>query len=214
MVQAAKRESRPPVERPSSARDSQTQPPVRPGWGGLEWFMPSTKPLCASLPWLAVFTVFGGLPAQAQDRGLASPFGWPRSPALEASQTRAGWDPSFSWGPVRVMPSLQVGQGGFWGGDVSVASANSWFGGVRLGHTPAQHDEAVVSSASEAVMLSGGYRWAGQHSLSLQLVRDRRDSLGLAVRYEWPSYYLRVGLDNKTRLVPQDTLRVSAGVRF
>lgn len=63
-------------------------------------------------------------------------------------------------------------------------------------------------------MFTGGYRWAGQQSLSLQLVRDRRDSLGLAVSYDWPSYYLRIGLDNKTHLVPQDTLRFSAGVWF
>ena len=63
-------------------------------------------------------------------------------------------------------------------------------------------------------MLSGGYGWGGQQSISLQVVRDRRDSLGLAVSYDWPSYYLRVGWDNKTRLVPQDMLRVSAGVRF
>ncbi len=175
--------------------------------------MRSPKPLSAALPLLAACSALGALSAQAQDRGLVSPFGWPRSPALEASETRAGWDPSFNWGPVRLMPSLQVTPGGFWDGGVSVAAGNSWFGGVRLGYAPARGGEAPVST-SEAVMLSGGYRLAGQQSLSLQVVRVRRDSLGLSVSYDWPSYYLRVGLDNRTRLVPQDTLRLWAGVRF
>ena len=174
--------------------------------------MPTANSLHASLPWIAALIVLGALPAQAQDRGLASPFGWPRSPVLQASQTRASWDPSFNWGPVRVMPSLQVAPGGFWGGSVSLPTEGNWFAGLRLGHAALRRGPAAAT-ASEAVMLSGGYRWGAQQSISLQVVRDRRDSLGLAVSYDWPSYYLRVGWDNKTRLVPQD-IRLSAGVRF
>jgi hypothetical protein len=172
------------------------------------------KQLSAALPWVAAFTALSALPAQARDNGLGSPFGWPRSPTLEASQTRAGWDPSFSYGPLRVMPSLQAAPGGFWGGGVSLAAGSNWFGAVRLGHRAVARDEAAISPVSEAVMFTGGYRWGREQSVSLQVVRDRRDSLGLAVSYDWPSYYLRVGLDNKTRLVPQETLHLSAGVRF
>ena len=176
--------------------------------------MPTASFLHASV---VALTALGAVTAQAQapDRGLASPFGWPRSPVLEASQTRAAWDPSFNWGPVRVMPSLQVAPGGFWGGGVTVATESNWFAGLRLGRAALRRDPSAAAAvtASEAVMLSGGYRWGAQQSISLQVVRDRRDSLGLAVSYDWPSYYLRVGWDNKTRLVPQD-IRLSAGVRF
>jgi hypothetical protein len=176
--------------------------------------MRSPKHLHPSLSWMAALTALGAMPAQAQDRGLASPLVWPRSPALEVSQTRAGWDPSFTWGPVRVMPSLQVTPGGFWGGEVGVEAGGNWFGGLRLGRSPVRRDDGLPAEASHAVMLSGGYRWGSSQSVSLQLVRDRRDSLGLAVSYDWPSYYVRVGLDNKTRFTPQETLRLSAGVRF
>ena len=175
--------------------------------------MRTASSLHASLPLMAALTALGALPAQAQDRGLASPFGWPRSPVLESSQTRTAWDPSFNWGPVRVMPSLQVAPGGFWGGSVSVATEDNWFAGLRLGRAAVRRDPAAAMMANEAVMLSGGYRWGTQQSISLQVVRDRRESLGLAVSYDWPSYYLRVGWDNKTRLLPQD-IRLSAGVRF
>ncbi|MDB5945451.1 MAG: hypothetical protein JWQ33_477, partial [Ramlibacter sp.] len=104
--------------------------------------------------------------------------------------------------------------GGFWGGGVSVVAGGSWFGGVRLGRARIRSDDSAATAQSEGVTLSGGYRWGVQQSISLQLARDRRDSLGLALSYDWPSYYLRLGWDNKTRLVPQDTLRLSAGVRF
>ncbi len=163
---------------------------------------------------MAAVTALGAVSVQAQDRGLVSPFGWPRSPSLEASQTLAGRDLFFAWGPVRLMPSLQVTPGGFWGGGVSVVAGGSWFGGVRLGRTPARPDQPTAAPGSAALMFSGGYLWGGQQSVSLQVVRDRRDNLGLAVSYDWPSYYLRLDLDNKNRLVPQETLRLSAGVRF
>ena len=176
--------------------------------------MSCAKSLHPCLPLLAALVALVALPAQAQaqDRGLASPLGWPRSPALEVSQTRTSLNPSFNWGPVRLMPSLQVTSGGFWGGGVSVDAGGSWFGGLRLGLNAVRR-HAGTQEASEAMLLAGGYRLGGQQSLSLQLMRDRRDSLGLAVSYDWPSYYLRLGLD-KTRFVPQDTLRLSAGVRF
>lgn len=174
--------------------------------------MDDGKPLHPCLPWLAALAALGALPAQAQDRGLASPFNWPRSPALEVSQTRASWDPSFKWGQVRLMPSLQVTPGGFWGGGVSLDAGGRWFGGLRLGlNTPRRDADAPVTS--EAILLAGGYRLGAQQSVSLQLVRDRRESLGLAVSYDWPSYYLRLGWD-KTRILPQNTVRLSAGVRF
>jgi hypothetical protein len=140
--------------------------------------MPTDKTHHPSLHWLAALAALGTLPAQAQERGLSSPGGWPNSPALEVSQTRAGWDPSFKLGPVRLMPSLQAAPGGFWSGALSVNTG-------------------------------------GKQSISLQLVRDRRaSSLGLAVSYDWPRYFVRVGLDQRSSLMPQETLRFSAGMRF
>ena len=176
--------------------------------------MRCNRSLHPSLSWLAALTALGAFPVHGQDRGLASPLAWPRSPALEVSQTRAGWDPAFSWGPLRVMPSLQATPGGFWGAGVAIEAGSNWFGGLGLGRNPVRRDAGSVADGAEAMMLSGGYRWGTRESVSLQLVRDRRDSLGLAVSYDWPSYYLRLGLDNRTRLNPQETLRLLAGVRF
>jgi hypothetical protein len=102
------------------------------------------------------------------------------------------------------MPSLQVAPGGFWGRALTV---ESWFAGVGLGRT-------TLASGSNGLMLAGGYRWSNDESISLQLVRDRRESLGLALSYDWPRYFVRLGVDQQPAPAPKETVRFSAGMRF
>ena len=61
--------------------------------------------------------------------------GWFRSPLLEVHQTRAGWDHTYSIGPVRWMPSLQIASGGFVGGSLGFEIGDTWFAGAGLGRT-------------------------------------------------------------------------------
>jgi hypothetical protein len=100
--------------------------------------------------------------------------GWFRSPVLQVAQTRAGWDRTFTLGPVRFMPSLQTASGGFWGGSAALEAGSSWFAGVGLGRTNLRNYVNLNFDPNDAWMLSGGYRWGDNHSLALQLVRDNR----------------------------------------
>ena len=133
--------------------------------------------------------------------------GWFRAPVLDVSQVRAGWDRSYSWGPVRVMPSLQVAAGGFWGGSIAVETGSSWFAGVGLGRTNLRPYANLNFDPNDAWMLSGGYRWADNRSLSLQLVRDNRqnpDQQHLHLVYRTPiegDQRLTVDLLSKSGLV-------------
>lgn len=101
--------------------------------------------------------------------------GWYRLPEQEVSQTRAGWDRTFTLGPVRFMPSLQVASGGFWGGSAGLETGDSWFAGVGLGRTNLREYVNLNFDPNDAWMLSGGYRWGDNDSLSLQVVRDNRE---------------------------------------
>ncbi|WP_397441144.1 hypothetical protein [Polaromonas sp. UC242_47] len=124
----------------------------------------------------------GGLPpGQGLDVNLraSSDFGnaWVgrfRSPALDVSQTRAGWDRTFRLGPVRFIPSIQLASGGFWGGSASLEAGSTWFAGLGLGRTNLRNYVNLNFDPNDAWMLSGGYRWSDSHSLALQMVRDNR----------------------------------------
>ena len=103
--------------------------------------------------------------------------GWFRSPALDATQTRAGWDHSIPLGAVlHLTPSLQVASGGFWGGSAMLEAsiAGNWFAGVGLGRTNLRNYVNLNFDPNDAWMLSAGYRWSDNHALSLQVVRDNR----------------------------------------
>ena len=99
-----------------------------------------------------------------------------RAPALALTQTRAGWDSSFSWGPLRVMPSLQTASGGFWGGSLGVETGERWYVGAGLGRTNLRSYVNLNFDPNDAWMLSGGYRWGAERSLGLQVVRDNRQN--------------------------------------
>jgi hypothetical protein len=101
--------------------------------------------------------------------------GWYRAPVQDVSQARAGWDRSFAWGPVRVMPSLQWATGGFWGGSIAVETGETWFAGAGLGRTNLRPYVNLNFDPNDAWTLTGGYRWADNHVLSLLLVRDNRE---------------------------------------
>lgn len=102
--------------------------------------------------------------------------GWFRSPTTDTSQARAGWDRTFTWGPVRLMPSLQVASGGFVGSSAMVETGDSWFAGAGLGRTNLRNYVNLNFDPNDAWMLSGGYRWADNRSLSLLVVRDNRQN--------------------------------------
>jgi hypothetical protein len=108
----------------------------------------------------------------------------------------------FSLGPVRVAPAYAYGGSG---AGLSFEAGQAWFARVGLGR----------SLDSEVVSVAGGYRWPDGQALSMQFTRNlAQERTGLALRYDWPRYYLRVGYDLRLRDGYSETLRFSAGVRF
>ena len=72
------------------------------------------------------------------------------------------------------------------------------------------------AAVNDIFNVAGGYRWANGQSLSLQLSKGRGPGqrLGLALNYDWPHYFVRFSYEQGLNIVPQDSLRFSAGVRF
>lgn len=102
-----------------------------------------------------------------------------RSPDLALSQTRGGWDSTYTLdvlGGVRISPSLQAASGGFWGGSLGLETGDTWFAGVGLGRTNLRNYVNLNFDPNDAWMLSGGYRWNSARSLALQVVRDNRQN--------------------------------------
>ena len=124
----------------------------------------------------------GGLPAAAGlDLNLRATgrfgnawLGWYGSPSQDVRQVRAGWDSAYKLGFVRVIPSLQIASGGFIGGSVFLEAGDTWFAGVGAGRTNLRNYANLNFDPNDALMLSGGYRSADNHSLALQIVRDNR----------------------------------------
>ena len=126
----------------------------------------------------------GGLPsASGLDLNLRATgsfgnawLGWYGSASQDIKQVRAGWDSSYKLGPLRLMPSVQIASGGFVGGSVMVETGDTWFAGAGVGRTNLRNYANLNFDPNDAWMLSGGYRWAGNHSLALQVVRDNREN--------------------------------------
>lgn len=124
--------------------------------------------------------------------------GWFRSPLLEVHQSRAGWDHTYTVGAVRWMPSLQIASGGFVGGSLGFETGDSWFAGAGLGRTNLRDYVNLNFDPNDALMLSGGYRWAEKSSLTAQLTRDNRhnpDQQHIHLIYKTP-----IGQDNRLTL--------------
>ncbi|QHJ01353.1 hypothetical protein GT347_00760 [Xylophilus rhododendri] len=100
--------------------------------------------------------------------------GYFRSPALEFSQPRAGWDAVYTLGVLRVLPSLQIASGGFAGGSLALEAGTTWFGGGGLGRTNLRNYANLNFDPNDSLTLYGGYRWDDADSVVLQLVRDNR----------------------------------------
>ena len=61
-------------------------------------------------------------------------------------------------------------------------------------------DQVTLDLLSSTVFLPGG-----------QAAPQR---LGLSVSYDWPRYFVRLAYDPKANFLPQDSLKLSAGMRF
>jgi hypothetical protein len=100
--------------------------------------------------------------------------GWFRSPALGFSEPRGGWDDVFTWGKVRLLPSLQIASGGFVGGSLALETGERWFGGAGLGRTNLRPYVNLNFDPNDSYTVYGGYRWTDASSVSLQVIRDNR----------------------------------------
>jgi hypothetical protein len=171
--------------------------------------MRQALPFARSSPLLAAVVLAWPLAAGAQgfaaDYGLAGP--------LEAPVGRPLAVGAVNWGSVNLSPALQS-DGRFSGVGLSLQAGRNWFGLVGLGRS-AEQDHAPGYAAGEQLSISGGYRWSDGQSLSLRLTAGRgTDRLGLALSYDWPRYFVRLSYDSRLNLVPQDSVRFSAGMRF
>ncbi|MGJ7580641.1 hypothetical protein ACSFA3_10715 [Variovorax sp. RHLX14] len=102
--------------------------------------------------------------------------GWFRSPALDFSQLRGGWDHVFSLGPVRVLPSLQSASGGFVGGSLAIETGDRWFAGIGLGRTNLHAYANLNFDPNDSFTVYGGCRWDEENTVTVQLIRDNRDN--------------------------------------
>jgi hypothetical protein len=93
-----------------------------------------------------------------------------------ADQYRAGWDSQFTFGPVRVMPSLQVASGGFFGGSFGVETGKDWFIGAGYGRTNLRPYVNLNFDPNDSYTINGGYRWKNGASASLLWVQDIREN--------------------------------------
>ena len=114
---------------------------------------------------------------------------------------------------LKLAPAASLG--GELSGGLSLQAGRNWFGQVGLSQGHA--NTPTPATVGDIVNVAGGYRWSNGQSLSLQLSKGRGagQRLGLAVNYDWPRYFVRLSLDQgNLTLLPQESLRFSAGVRF
>jgi len=163
------------------------------------------------LPLLAAGALVWPIGASAQafsaDYGLAASNPPPTEPL---ALLRTGL---FKLGSVGFGPALRA-DARFSGAGLSVTAGQNWFAQVAVGRSLQQVSDLPGTSA-DALSIAGGYRWSNGQSLSLQVTGSRgADRLGLSVGYDWPRYFLRLSYDSRLNLVPVETLRFSAGMRF
>jgi len=89
-------------------------------------------------------------------------------------QTRMGWDSVYHLGPIRVLPSLQSASGGFLGGSLGVETGERFFVGAGIGRTNLNNYVNLNFDPNDSWSLSGGYHWADERVLSVQIVHDNR----------------------------------------
>lgn len=107
----------------------------------------------------------------------------------------------LSLGPLRLATASSSS-----GNGLSLEAGEKWFALARVGR----------SLESDMMSVGGGYRFAGGDALSMQVTRQLgQERLGLALRYDLRTSYLRLGYEQQLHAPgAADRLRFSAGVRF
>jgi hypothetical protein len=92
------------------------------------------------------------------------------------------------------------------GAGLSLEAGVQWFARVNVGR----------SLDADLVSIGGGYRFGDGQALSMHVTRQLgQERLGLAVRYDWTSTYLRLSYDARLgHAGSSDMLRFQAGMRF
>jgi len=168
-----------------------------------------------SLTWLPllaagalVWPIGAGAQAFSADYGLAQPS------IVPAEGTSPHLPSMFNLRGVTIGPALQA-DGQFSGAGLSVTAGQSWFAQVAVGRSLQLTPGLTAGSTTDALRVGGGYRWSNGQSLSLQVTGGRGpERLGLSVSYDWPRHFLRLSYDSKLNLIPVETLRFSAGMKF
>ncbi|MDB5871311.1 MAG: hypothetical protein JWQ07_753 [Ramlibacter sp.] len=168
-----------------------------------------------SFAWLPLLAVAAGAwPQQAGAQAFLADYGL-ASPATAASEPDARYRAGLiNVGAMSISPAIRA-DAGFSGAGLSLAAGRNWFAQVAVGRSLQTNLPVSSVNSSDALSIGGGYRWGDGQSMSLQVTGARGpDRLGLAVRYDWPRYFVRLSYDSRINLVPTDTVRFSAGVRF
>jgi len=151
-------------------------------------------------------------PLVGQAQGFTANYDLARAAAQE--QEGAGRSILSAIGNLHLAPAFHT-EGSFSGAGLSLAAGQNWFAQVTVGRSVLAPLAVAPNAAADSMQLGGGYRWSDGQSLSLHVTGARgAGRLGLALRYDWPQYYLRLSLDPRMDIGPVDTLRFSAGVRF
>jgi hypothetical protein len=94
--------------------------------------------------------------------------------AHDVAQTRVGWDHSYAWPLVRVIPSLQFASAGAWTSSIYFETGETWFAGAGLGRTNLRDSLSLNFDPNDSYTVSGGYRWNEVSSAAFVLIRDNR----------------------------------------
>jgi hypothetical protein len=148
---------------------------------------------------------------QAQ-QGRGALYELTRTGAALGGASESGWRQGLSQLRFGQTSHLRNGEPGT---GLSVEAGTSWFARLGVGHSGVALQPGLPASGVPSMSLGGGYRFNGDQSLSLELVRDsRQQRLGLTVRYDWPRYFVRLAYEPPISPAPSEGLRLSAGVRF
>ena len=141
---------------------------------------------------------------------LAAPAAWAQLAPANYTLTAPAWlgepeltpsVPFATFGGVRLATASS-----FSGNGLSLEAGEKWFARAGIGRTL---DNDIMS-------VGGGYRFADGNALSMHVTRQLgQERLGLALRYDLRSSFLRLSYEQPVRTPgAHDSLRFSAGVRF
>jgi hypothetical protein len=147
---------------------------------------------------LAAMLAWAGAPVLAQ--GLGANYAL-TAPSVLAEPELPSRVPLVALGAMRLAAARSAT-----GNGLSLEAGQQWFARAGMGRSL---DDQVVT-------IGAGYRFLDGESVSMHVTRQLgQERLGLAVRYDWHSSYLRLSYETPVRaLNAPDRLRFSAGVRF